>query len=247
MKELLGFSDVTENSIDTASDRSYILETLFALALILQDLSRIAEDFIIFASREFKYITLDDTIATSSSLMPQKKNPDFFELIRPAPAKIFGYITQLFITIKGLPSTYDKDLQEDKVPLYRGVEDTMEILQVFNITLSRISPNKETIEGNLDSFLCATDLADYLTNRGIPFREAHGIIGAITNYAEKNEKELQVLTLDELKQFSTVFDNDVHTVFDFSHSLTMKKTYGSTNPKQVKKQIKKAKALVEGG
>ncbi len=247
MKKLLGFGAVTENSMDTALDRSFIQETLFVLALIAQDISRTAEDFIIFASREFGYIILDDTISTSSSLMPQKKNPDFFELLRPAPARLFGYLTQLFITIKGIPSTYNKDLQEDKIPLYKGVEDTIEILQVFNITLSKISPNKEVLIKSMDSFLLATDLADYLTEKAIPFREAHGIIGAITNYAEKNNKTLNALTLDELKQFSEVFDEDVFAVFDFNNSLKKKKTYGSTNPEQVQIQIQKAMALIEEG
>lgn len=246
MKSLLGFSSVTENSMDTASDRSFILETLFILALISLDISRIAEDFIIFASREFGYINLDETISTSSSLMPQKKNPDFFELLRPAPARLLGYVTHLFLTIKGIPSTYDKDLQEDKTPLYKGVEDTIEFLQVFNITISRITPNKETLEKRMDSFLLATDLADYLTERGIPFREAHGIIGSVTQYAEKNFKALHALTLDELRQFSPVFDKDVSEVFDFKNSLKKKKTYGSTNPEQVKKQIEKAIRLHSG-
>ncbi len=245
MKELLGFDMISENSMDSVSDRSFILETLFTLALITQDLSRMAEDFIIFASLEFGYIKLDDTISTSSSLMPQKKNPDFFELLRPAPAKLFGYVTQLFITIKGIPSTYNKDLQEDKEPLFKGVVESIAILKVFNLTLARIRPNKEKIETHLDSFLLATDLADYLSEKGVPFREAHGIIGAIVNYAEKSNKILTELTLSELKKFNKVFEEDVFTLFDFKSSVKKKKTYGSTNPDYVSKQIEKAEKLID--
>ncbi len=244
LKNELGFAHCSENSLDTVSDKSFILETLFALALTFQDVARASEDFIIFASQEFGYIDLDDTIATSSSLMPQKRNPDYFELLRAVPGVIFGYVTQLFLVIKGLPSTYNKDLQNDKEPLQKGIEKSIEALGVFNIALAKIYPNKERIAAALNSFLLATDLVDYLVEKGVSFREAHGIIGAIVDNAEKSSKPLHAYTAEELQIFSNLFTEDVSKVFDFKHSLEKKKSQGSTNPQEVLKQIARAKELL---
>lgn len=244
LKKYLGFSALAENSMDAVSDRSFILETLFVLSLLLLDLSRYAEDFIIFSSREFGYLVFDDCIATSSSLMPQKKNPDFFELIRAGSGRLYGYLTQLFITVKGLPSTYNKDLQNDKVPLRQGIEETLQILTVFNSLLKKIKPDHRRIKYHYDSFLCATDLVDYLGAKGVPFREAHGIIGKLVSYAEKSGVTLSDLKLKEFQRFSPLFALDVFDVFDPAHSIRLKKTSGSTNPELVQAQIKKAKKMI---
>ncbi len=244
MKDLLGFSSVSENSLDSVSDRSFILEILFALSLILLDLSRLAEDFIIFTSQEFDFLEMDDSISTSSSLMPQKKNPDFFELIRASSVKIFGYLTTLFMIIKGLPFSYNKDLQEDKIPLYNGVEETIKVLKVFDFALHKIKPKREKILDKISPFILSTDLVDYLIEKGMPFRDAHGVVGEIVDYAQNENKELNLLRIDEFRNFCDLFNDDVYDVFSFNNSIKKKRTYGSTNPKYVKIQIEKAKGLI---
>jgi len=244
LRRILGFSAISENSIDAVSDRSFILETLFVLSLILLDLSRFAEDFVIYTSQEFGFLHVDDSLATSSSLMPQKKNPDIFELLRAGCARLFGCLSQLFLVLKGLPSSYNKDLQEDKIPLWRGVEETMQILKVFDLALSRIRPNKERIDAGIRSFLFATDMVDYLVDKGIPFREAHGIVSEVVRLSEKERKELEKVDLEKLRKISPVFARDVYDVFDPARSVMKKKTSGSTHPEQVRIQIKKAKSLL---
>ena len=244
MQNLLGFSSISENSMDAVSDRGYVLELLFVLSMILLDIGRFAEDFIIFSSREFGYVSLDDSIATSSSLMPNKKNPDFFELIRAGSGKLFGYLSQLFITIKGLPMTYNKDLQEDKIPLFRGVEETKTLIAVFHHTLKNFKPNREKMIERLSPHLFATDMVDYLVQHGVPFRDAHGIMGEVVAYAENVNKPLNRLTLDELHGFSPYFQEAVFAVFDPVHSIKQKKTVGSTHPTYVKMQIRKARKLI---
>jgi argininosuccinate lyase len=244
MQSLLGFTSISENSMDTVSDRGYVLELLFTLSMILLDIGRFAEDFIIFSSREFGYIILDDSIATSSSLMPNKKNPDFFELIRAGSGKLFGYLSQLFITVKGLPMTYNKDLQEDKTPLFRGVEEAKTLIEVFHHTLKNFEPNQERMIEQLSSHLFATDMVVYLVQHGVPFRNAHGMVGEVVAYAEKVKKPLNQLTLDELHGFSPYFQEAVFSVFDPVHSIKQKKTAGSTHPTYVKMQIRKARKLI---
>jgi argininosuccinate lyase len=242
---LLGFAAVTENSLDAVSDRSFILETLFALALALLDLSRLAEDAIIFSSAEFGFFKLDDRIATSSSLMPQKKNPDIFELIRASPARLFGVLSQLFMIVKGLPSAYDKDLQEDKTPLFRGVEDAAETLNAAALVLAGIVPDIERMREALSPGLFATDLVDYLTDKGVPFREAHGIVGRIVRAVEKSGRSLTGISLEELRSHHPAFGPDVFSVFDPLRSLDLKRTTGSTRPAEVRRQIAAAAAIIE--
>jgi len=244
LSELLGFGSITENSMDSVAERSFILETLFVLSVILLDLGRYAEDFIIFSSREFGYILLANTISTSSSLMPQKRNPDFFELIRASSGKLFGNLAELFVVLKGLPLTYNKDLQEDKIPLYSGVEDTLKVLEVFDQVVSKIKLDKEQIQNKIDPSLFATDMVDYLVEKGIPFREAHGIVGAIVYHAEREGKKFNELKLEELKKFSLFFDEKVFEIFDPVHSVNQKKSAGSTSPEEVKIQIENAKKLI---
>ncbi|MHB8094632.1 MAG: argininosuccinate lyase [Candidatus Aminicenantales bacterium] len=241
LMEILGFRCVTANSCDAVSDRSFIMETLFDLALILIDLGRMAEDFIIFSSAEFGFLRLDDSIATSSSLMPQKKNPDIFELLRAAPARLFGGLSQLFMIVKGLPSSYDKDLQEDKGPLFRGIEDSFEVLRVAALAVDRIAPNEERMRAAINPALFATDLIDYLMDRKIPFRDAHGIVGRIVEHAETAGKRLPELGLEDFRKFHPAFGPDVFGVFDPNVSIARKKTEGSTAPESVRLQVGKAK------
>lgn len=239
----LGFAAVSENSLDAVADRSFILETLSALSLLLLDLGRAAEDFVIFASREFGFLALDDAIATSSSLMPQKKNPDIFELVRAGAGRLFGHFSRLFVTVKGLPSTYNKDLQDDKAPLRLGVEDALRTLEAFEIALKNIRPDPAAIARRAEPLLFATDLADYLTGKGVPFREAHGAVGTLVRAAEKAGRPLTALTARELRAAHPLFGGDVGRVFDPVRSVRRKKGAGSTHPARVKEQIRRAKAL----
>ncbi len=241
----LGFREPTENSMDTVADRSFLIDALFAISMIALDLSRYAEDFIIYSSREFGFLELEDHISTSSSLMPQKKNPDFFELIRGKTGRFVSYLNSLIVTVKGLPMTYNKDLQEDKFPIFRAVSEIEEILVAFNKCLKGIHPVPEKIREKMDSFMLATDLVDYLVGKGIPFREAHGIVGEIVFTAQKEGKELRELSIEELRKFSDVFDEAVYEVCDFEKSIKNKKTYGSTNPEFVRKQIEKAREILK--
>ncbi len=241
---LLGFGRTTENSIDAVTDRTFILETLFALAVVLLDLSRLAEDVVIFSSAEFGFFRLDDRVATSSSLMPQKKNPDVFELIRASPAGIFGLLSQMFMVVKGLPSAYNKDLQEDKTPLFRGVEDAVRVLGAAASALAGIVPDAARMRAALSPGLFATDLVDYLTDKGVAFREAHGTIGRIVRSAETSGTTLSDLTLETLKEFHPAFEADVFRVFDPVRSLERKMTEGSTRPASVRTQLETAAALL---
>ena len=240
----LGFREPSENSMDAVSDRSFILDVLYAVSMIALDLSRYSEDFIVFSSREFRFFELSDSISTSSSLMPQKKNPDFFELIRGKAGKFLSYFQSLYVTLKGLPMTYNKDLQEDKIPLFNAITEIGELIVVFKKCLEGIRPVEEEILSRMDTFMLATDLVDYLVDRGVPFREAHGIVGEIVYMAHKEGKELAELSLDELKKYSEAFEEDVFRVFDFRKSVERKRTYGSTNPDRVREQIERARNLV---
>jgi len=244
MRNDLGFGAISENSLDAVSDRSFILETLFALSLLLLDLSRLMEDLVIFCSNEFGFLEMEDAIATSSSLMPQKKNPDLFELIRASCGRVFGELVSLVIAVKGLPHSYNKDLQADKAPLREGVGEALKALEVTAAVLGKIKPVKDAIRSKMSSFLLATDLADYLVGKGLPFREAHGLAAGIVRSALEAGKELDGLSLDELRKFSPLFDGDVREVLSFENSLLRKKTSGSTHPDMVRRQIERAKALL---
>lgn len=244
LKNELGFHSISENSMDAVADRTFILEPLFALSLVLLDISRYAEDFIIFTSQEFGYLELDESITTSSSLMPQKKNPDIFELVRGGAAELFSQVSQLFMTVKGIPSTYNKDLQHDKKALREGIDSAKAMLQAFDIGLKGIRPRPMRCREGIQSSVYATDLVDYLVGHGRPFREAHSVVGKLVAFAEKSRKMLDELSLDELHLFSPFFHENVYEVFDPEHSIRMKKTEGSTHPTYVGLQISRAKKIL---
>jgi argininosuccinate lyase len=246
MKRLLGFAAVSENSIDAVGDRSFILEILFALALILLDVSRLAEDFVLFATEEFGFLDLDPSVATSSSLMPQKKNPDIFELLRAAPAKLFGRLSQLFMVLKGLPSSYNKDLQGDKEPLREGVEDARNALAAAAAALERVKPRPERMRAAITPNMFATDLADALVEKGLAFRDAHGAAAAAVRFAEARGGDLASLKPDEWKEIHPALADIDPSVFDPLQSVRRKKTSGSTHPDMVEAQIEKARARLSG-
>jgi len=244
LRASLGFSGLSENSIDAAGDRSFILEALFALSLMLLDLSRLAEDFVVFSSAEFGFLDLDPVVATSSSLMPQKRNPDIFELLRAAPARLFGHLSQLFLVLKGLPSSYNKDLQEDKRPLEKGIEDARMALAAAAAALERVRPRVDRMGASVTADLFATDLVDLLVERGIAFRDAHGVVASAIRYAEQTRKDLSLLTQEERRAIHPLLEHIPERFFDPAASFRRKKTSGSTHPDMVGLQIEKSKAIL---
>ncbi|MDD8025628.1 MAG: argininosuccinate lyase [Acidobacteriota bacterium] len=217
--EDLGFGGLTENAMDAVADRTFILDVLYALAVLMLDAGRLASDLIIYASRDFGLINMDAAIATSSSLMPQKKNPDIFELVRAAAGAAAGRLMEMFMVLKGLPSTYNKDLQADKRPLREGVEEPIEALRVLAAALGHIRPRADVPAAVLDPGLYAADLVDYLVKRGVPFREAHGIVGSIVAWTEKTGTLMDHLPVEDWRRFSPLFDESVWEVFNPRRSI----------------------------
>ena len=245
LREDLGFDAVSENSMDIVADRTFFLDALFAFAVLLLDLGRFAADWIVYAAPEFSVLELDDAITTSSSLMPQKKNPDIFELIRGASGAAVGRLMELMMVVKGLPSTYNKDLQADKRPLHEGVEEPIRVLKVFGASIVRIRPRLPAEGGPaINPAILATDLVDYLVERKVSFREAHGIVGEAVAWAESKKRALDTLTVEEWRKFSPAFDAAVAEVFDPRRSIERKRTTGSTHPDMVRRQIERAKSLL---
>jgi argininosuccinate lyase len=244
--ELLGFSAVTENSIDTVSDRDFILEFVSGSAILMMHLSRLCEDIVIYSSEEFRYIELDDSVCTGSSMMPQKKNPDVAELIRGKTARVYGSLMTLFTLMKALPLSYNRDMQEDKPALFDAAETVKMCLKAEAKLLENIKLNKKRLKNILDKdFSCATEIADYLAKKGMPFRDAHKLVGRIVRYCIDNKKYLQDLTYSEFKGFSSLFSNDIVDFTSFQASVKSKSSPGGTCLKNVKAQIEKAKRLLD--
>jgi argininosuccinate lyase len=235
----LGFSKVSENSLDAVSDRDFVLETLSALSILWTHLSRLAEDFVLWSSEAFGFVVLDDSVATGSSLMPQKKNPDVFELVRGRAGVIFGHLTSLLTLLKGLPLAYNRDLQEDKPALFDAIHKTELALDALRVTVSRAGVAKGiNAWTEKEDFLYATDLLEYLVQKGTPFREAHEAVGALVRYAIERKRNLNELSLKEFQHFSLKFDEGVFRLLSPAVSVRRKKTPGSTHPAQVKRQIR---------
>jgi argininosuccinate lyase len=241
----LGFSHPSPNSIDAVSDRDFVAEFLFFAALTGVHLSRLAEAVVLFSSAEFGFFELSDSFATGSSLMPQKKNPDVFELARGKAGTLVGYLTGLLATLKGLPSAYDKDLQEDKVPLFAADDTLLALLPVLAGALLTLTVHPEKMSADIDPAMLATDLADYLVAKGIPFRKAHALTGQAVRLAGEQGKALDALSLDQFHTLSPVIDTDVYQVFDPGHSIARRGVFGGTAPTSVKVQIRKAKSVLK--
>lgn len=241
----LGFSTPSHNSIDAVSSRDFILEALSVAASIGIHLSRYAEDLIIWCSHEFGFIELDDAWSTGSSIMPQKKNPDSLELIRGKSGRFIGNYMRFATTLKGIGLTYYKDLQEDKEPLFDSFFQLDLVLQVFTQVITTLKTNTERITDDLDPFLLATDLADYLVRKGMPFRHAHKVIGKIVAYCIENKLQMNNLTQKQLCAFSDLFDSDVMQVFSWQNAIDARNIYGGTGSKSVKEQIDLAKTLLK--
>lgn len=239
----LGFDAPAPNSIDAVSDRDFAAEFLFCAALTGVHLSRLSEQMILFTTEEFGFFELSDAFSTGSSLMPQKKNPDLFELARGKAGTLIGLLTGMLATLKGLPSAYDKDLQEDKVAVFQAMDTLLAILPVLSGALSTMTVHVERMLAAIDSSLLATDLADYLVRKGTPFRQAHVILGKALYVAAE-----QGLSLDQLPlhawQALGAFDADVKQVFDPAKSVERKNVIGGTSPQSVIDQIESAKSIL---
>jgi argininosuccinate lyase len=242
MAKELGFAGVTHNSIDAVSDRDYIIEFANAAALTMMHLSRLSEDLIIYSTQEFGFIKLGDAIATGSSLMPQKKNPDSLELVRGKSARIFGHVTALLVMTKGLPLAYNKDLQEDKEALFDCIDTLSDSLRVMATVLRNIEFNAERAHtAAIQDYTNATDLADYLVRKGIEFRKSHDIIGRVVVSAIEQGKELNELTLEEYQNFSPLFEADLFEAISLESCLAGKNRIGGTAPAQVAQELAQAR------
>jgi len=238
----LGFNQVSENSLDAVSDRDYILEFLSASAILMMHLSRLSEEIILWSSKEFNFIELDDSFCTGSSIMPQKKNPDAAELIRGKTGRIYGNLINLLIMMKALPLAYNHDMQEDKEPLFDTVSTLEKSLFLMSKMIETMQVNKEKMETSTKGdFSTATELADYLVKKGLSFREAHKLVGNIVIYCLENKKILEDLTLSELNFFHKDFNKDVLKILKPQSAIDAKDSYGGTSLKMVKESIQKAK------
>jgi len=237
----LSFSAVSSNSIDAVSNRDAAAEFLFAASLLAVHLSKLAEALILFATSEFGYIHLSDAFTTGSSLMPQKKNPDTLELTRGKAGTIIGRLTGLLATLKGLPSTYDKDLQEDKQPVFETFDNLCMMLPVMAGLLDTLEVDAERMQANLNPAILATDLADYLVIKGIPFREAHNLAGQVVRKAEEEQLDMRELPLQVYQEISPLFSQDVYEVYQFAHALEKKNITGGTATEAVTQQLKEGK------
>jgi len=238
----LGFSRVSQNSLDAVSDRDFICEFLFCLAMIGMHLSRLSEDLIIWSSSEFGFIEFSDAFCTGSSLMPQKKNPDLAELTRGKTGRLYGNLLSILTTLKALPSSYNRDLQEDKQALFDSVDTIRASLEIFAAMLSELKINRARMEtAAADPSLLATDVAEYLVKKGVPFREAHEIVGKLV----AKQIPLDQIALAKLKKFSPLFDVDLASVFDVRGSLAGRTASGAPSPDNIAVQVKSWRKLLK--
>jgi argininosuccinate lyase len=240
LAEALGFADVSQNSIDAVSDRDFAAEYLFCATMIGIHLSKLAEQIVLFTSAEFGFFELSDSFSTGSSLMPQKKNPDVFELTRGKAGTLLGLLAGLLATLKGLPSTYDKDLQEDKAPVFQATDTLLAILPVISGALRTITVKHERLRSAIDSTMMATDLADYLVEKGVPFRKAHAMAGKVVSAAGERNVQLDEMPLAAYQAIGP-FEEDLYQVFDPMKSIEKRNTIGGTSLQSVRKQIQRIK------
>lgn len=244
--EILGFETVYPNSMDAVSDRDFILEFLSIGAIIMTHISRLSEELVLWSSQEFQFIELDDSFCTGSSIMPQKKNPDVPELLRGKTGRTYGNLIGLLTVLKGLPLAYNKDLQEDKEGMFDTVETLEGSLQLLAPMIGTMTVKKEVMRKAINNdFSNATDIADYLVRKGLPFREAHEIIGKIVLFAIQQQKYLLDLSLAEYQQFSPLFEQDIFTVLAPEHVVAVRNSFGGTSPEQVVEQIKLAESKLQ--
>ena len=243
--ELLGFEGLCENSLDAVSDRDFALEFSAAAALIMTHLSRFSEELILWMSPRYGFIALADRFCTGSSIMPQKKNPDVPELVRGKTGRVFGHLMGLFTLMKGQPLAYNKDNQEDKEPLFDSVDTVLDCLTLYTDMMGGITVNAEKMRAAAsEGFATATDLADYLVKKGLPFRDAHEVVARAVRYAESQNCDLADLPLVELQSYSTLVEQDVFTVLSLEGSLNSRSHIGGTAPEAVRAAILRARAAL---
>lgn len=244
LAEELGFQEVSPNSIDAVSDREFAVEFLFAAAMLGVNLSRLAEGLILFSGPQDGFVELDGAYTTGSSLMPQKRNPDAPELIRGKAGRLVGHLTGLLTTLKGLPSAYDKDLQEDKQPVFDAHDSLLEILPVLAGLIGSLKLHPDRMTAGITPDLLATDLADYLVGKGVPFREAHVIAGRAVMLAEQRKLALDQVPLEELQALDRRFESDVAEIFDVEAALERRSVLGGTAPSAVRAQLHAARSVL---
>jgi argininosuccinate lyase len=236
---LLGFDAVTNNSLDAVSDRDFAVEVVAALSLVMMHLSRLSEELILWASQEFQFVDLPDAFCTGSSMMPQKKNPDVPELVRGKTGRVYGHLLGLLTTLKGLPLSYNRDLQEDKEALFDALDTVTSSLEVYTALIKRIKVNRSVLrKAATGGGMLATELADYLVTKGVPFREAHAITGRIVRSCLDRDRELQELTLADLRGFSNQFDRDALHRLTVEGAIDRKSQIGGTARRRVETRIK---------
>ena len=234
----LGFYGPTLNSMDSVSDRDYLIEFLNAMAIIMMHLSRFSEEICIWNSNEYRFVNIDDSYSTGSSIMPQKKNPDIAELIRGKTGRVYGALVSLLTTMKGLPLAYNKDMQEDKELVFDAIDTVKGCVLLFTGMIDTMTFNKDAMEDSTKhGFTNATDAADYLVNKGVPFRDAHGIVGELVLFCEENNKSLDEMTLDEYKKINDVFEDDIFDAISLKTCVDKRLTIGAPAPDSMKKVI----------
>lgn len=242
----LGFNDVTMNSLDGVSDRDFVLELAYVLSMIMMHLSRFCEELILWSSHEFSFVEMDDAFSTGSSIMPQKKNPDVAELIRGKTGRVYGHLMGLLTTMKGLPLAYNKDMQEDKEPIFDSIDTVKLCLPVFCDMLATMTVKSDNmLQGSKGGFTNATDVADYLVKKGLPFREAHGVVGQMVFYAVKNNKNLDDFSMEEFLEFSDIIEDDIYDAISMETCVNDRKVIGGPAKETVEKAIKIAQNYIK--
>jgi len=242
---LLGFEGPTLNSIDSVADRDYLIEFLSALSTIMMHLSRFSEEIIIWNSNEYRFVEIDDAYSTGSSIMPQKKNPDIAELVRGKTGRVYGALISLLTTMKGIPLAYNKDMQEDKELTFDAIDTVKGCILLFNGMIGTMKFNKAIMEKSaMNGFTNATDAADYLVNKGVPFRDAHGIIGRLVLYCIEQNKSLDELTIEEYQEISPIFEQDIYDAISLQTCVQKRLTIGAPSEKAMEKVIALNKAYL---
>ena len=243
--DLLGFESVCANSMDGVSDRDYAIELLSALSIVMMHLSRFSEEIILWSSSEFGFVELDDAYSTGSSIMPQKKNPDIAELVRGKTGRVYGDLTTLLTVMKGIPLAYNKDMQEDKEAVFDAVDTAKICLELFAAMLETAAFRTQTLrEAVSKGFINATDCADYMVKKGLPFRSAYKVVGTLVAYCIQNNKTLETLTLEEYKAADPIFENDVYAAIDPDTCVAGRACYGGPAPQSVIKQIEELRNIL---
>ena len=241
----LGFDAVTMNSLDGVSDRDFVIELANCLALVMMHLSRFCEELILWSSNELSFVEMDDAFSTGSSIMPQKKNPDVAELIRGKAGRVYGHLMGLLTTMKGIPLAYNKDMQEDKEPIFDSIDTVKLCLPVFCDMIATMTVKKDNmLKGSKGGFTNATDVADYLVKKGLPFREAHAVVGRMVFYSIEHDKALDDLTMDEFKEFSDIIEDDIYNAISMETCVNDRKVIGGPAKEVVEKAIADAKEFL---